>query len=207
MQGIRHITPMDMQYARRLGCKIKLLARIERNFETRTLSVSVHPTLLPFSNTITHVDDAYNGVCLIGDVVGTVTLIGKGAGPDATASAVISDIADAILYRLGDRHARLITPTSPDCKWQLARPEQIQGRYYVRLTVRDQTGVLAKIAHLFSKHNVSIATLLQSQGAHCGEATVTITTHESNEKAMGQTLEALQRLKSIATPVTLLHLF
>ena len=104
VEGIRGITQYDISYARDLGYKIKLLAVISRDFSTNSLSVRLHPALISRREMMANVDEVYNGVSLTGDVVGTTLLVGRGAGQDATSSAVISDIADAV-YALHGRPA------------------------------------------------------------------------------------------------------
>ncbi|MDB6128277.1 MAG: homoserine dehydrogenase, partial [Verrucomicrobia bacterium] len=91
VEGINRITPDDFKHAAALGYGIKLLAVIARDFETDELSVRVHPTLLPESHVVAKVSGVFNAVSVRGDVAGTTLYIGRGAGQDATASAVISD--------------------------------------------------------------------------------------------------------------------
>jgi homoserine dehydrogenase len=149
VEGISRITPADFRNAATLGFGIKLLAVITRDFARNELSVRVHPTLLPESNVIANVNGVFNAISVTGDVVGTTLYSGRGAGQDATASAVISDIADAAsLLRYG-KGAHLLgeeAAAAGNRAVRLAPPEQIRCRYYVRLTVRDQPGVLARVA-------------------------------------------------------------
>jgi len=151
VQGIREITPHDLSYARELGYTIKLLAIISRDFSTNRVFARVHPCLLPARNLLASVDDVFNGICLSADVAGSTLLVGRGAGQDATASAVISDIADAVVALRGapapviceedaDTYARLGSGIS------IASLAEITGRYYLRLTVKDRPGVLAEVA-------------------------------------------------------------
>jgi len=100
-EGIREITRDDIAIAGELGYKIKLLAVIARDFEANQLSVRLHPALISKKEVVAGVDEVYNAVSVTGDVVGTTILIGRGAGQDATSSAVISDIADAVFMLQG----------------------------------------------------------------------------------------------------------
>ncbi len=109
VEGIDRITPADFKNASTLGYGIKLLAIIARDFSTNELSVRVHPTLLPESNVIANVSGVYNAVSVTGDVVGTTLYVGKGAGQDATSSAVISDIADAVALLTNCKGMHLIS--------------------------------------------------------------------------------------------------
>jgi homoserine dehydrogenase len=99
VEGINRITPADFKNAEALGFGIKLLAIITRDFDSGEISVRVHPTLLPKDGVIARVSGVFNAISVTGDVVGTTFYIGRGAGQDATASAVISDIADAAAAR------------------------------------------------------------------------------------------------------------
>ena len=208
VEGIDRITPADFKNAATLGYGIKLLAIIARDFVTDELSVRVHPTLLPEGNVIANVNGVFNAISVTGDVVGTTLYIGRGAGQAATASAVISDIADAAsLLRCG-RGAQLIAdetlPARNGCK--LAPPEHIRCRYYLRLTVRDQPGVLARVASVMARHHISIASVIQNPSDAANAASLVLTTHESHERAMRSTLRDLGRLASVMEPPVLLRI-
>jgi homoserine dehydrogenase len=208
VEGISRITPADFKTAAALGFGIKLLAVITRDFARNELSVRVHPTLLPKANVIANVNGVFNAISVTGDVVGTTLYSGRGAGQDATASAVIGDIADAASLLKHGKGAHLIgeanTPARNGCK--LAPPENIRGRYYVRLTVKDQPGVLARVASVMAKHEVSIATVIQSAAERAGAASLVLTTHESNERAIRKTLKQLASLGSVLEQPVLLRI-
>ena len=197
VEGISRLTPADIRNAATLGFGIKLLAVITRDFRRDELSVRVHPTLLPAGNVIANVNGVFNAISVSGDVVGTTLYSGRGAGRDATASAVISDIADAASLLRHGKGAHLLgeEPVGPS-RCRLAPPESIRGRYYVRLTVKDQPGVLARVASEMARHRVSIATVIQGPADRPRAASLVLTTHESDERAIGRTL---RRLRSLAT--------
>jgi homoserine dehydrogenase len=205
VEGISCITPADFKTAATLGFGIKLLAVIERDFAHDELSVRVHPTLLPAGNVVANVSGVFNAVSVTGDVVGTTFYSGRGAGQDATASAVISDIADAASLLQHGKGAHLlgeITDAPRACR--LAPPEHIRSRYYLRLTVRDQPGVLARVASVMAKQKVSIASVIQGPADEPGAASLVLTTHESDERSMGATLRQLKALAAVlAEPVLL----
>lgn len=194
VEGITTLTQADITYARESGYAIKLLAIIARDFVTDELSVRVQPTLLPRTQVLANVNDVYNGISVTGDIVGETVYIGRGAGQDATASAVISDIADAaILLRRG--HVPLPEPVEHRCP--LAPLERITGRYYLRMDVKDEPGVLARIAGVTARSRVSIASMLQRPSERAGAASIILTTHRSNEKAIRGTVAQLGRLSSV----------
>jgi homoserine dehydrogenase len=185
-----------------------LLAVITRDFKTNELSVRVQPTLLPEGNVLANVSGVFNAISVTGDVVGTTLYIGRGAGQDATASAVISDIADAVAllhHGKGAHHMGDDTPVScADCR--LAPPERIRGRFYVRLSVKDQPGVLARVASVMAKHHVSIASVIQNPSERNGVASLVLTTHESDERAIRATLKHLAGLSSVLEQPVLLRI-
>jgi homoserine dehydrogenase len=208
VEGISRITPADFKTAATLGYGIKLLAVIQRDFTKNELSVRVHPTLLPEGNVIANVSGVFNAISVTGDVVGTTLYSGRGAGQDATASAVIGDIADAAsLLRFG-KGAHLLgevtTPQRTSCR--LAPPESIRSRYYLRLTVKDEPGVLARVASVMAKQKVSIASVIQSPANQPGAASLVLTTHESNERAMNATLKTLKSLGAVLDDPLLLRI-
>jgi homoserine dehydrogenase len=199
VEGIERITPADFKNADALGYGIKLLGIITRDFSTNEIVVRVHPTLLPRETVLARVSGVFNAISVTGDVVGTTLYIGRGAGQDATASAVISDIADAVSLLLHGKGAHLMgeegPPASPGAR--LAPPERILGRHYVRLTVADRPGVLARVATVMARNHISIASVIQSPSEREGAASLVLTTHESDERAMGAALSALGRLGSV----------
>lgn len=206
VEGISRITPADFKNASVLGFGIKLLAVITRDFERDELSVRVHPTLLPEGNVVANVSGVFNAISVTGDVVGTTFYSGRGAGQDATASAVIGDIADAASLLKHGKGAHLIgEPMLGERKLcQLAPPENVRCRYYLRLTVKDEPGVLARVASAMAKHHISIASVIQNPSERAKAASLVLTTHESNERAMQATLRQLSRLSSLLeTPVLL----
>jgi homoserine dehydrogenase len=203
VEGITQITQTDITYARENDYAIKLLAVITRDFATDELSIRVQPTLLPRTKVIANVNEVYNGISVTGDVVGETVYIGRGAGQDATASAVISDIADAaILLRRGN----VPLPEPAEHRCPLAPLEKISGRYYLRMDVRDEPGVLARIAGVTARSRVSIASVLQRPSEKPGAASLILTTHRSNEKAIRATVAQLARLSSVLGKPLLLRI-
>ena len=211
VEGITRITQADIVHAAQLGYGIKLLAVITRDFEANELFVRVHPTLLPRRLVLANVEGVYNGIAVTGDVVGTTLYIGRGAGQDATASAVISDIADAVtLLTSGksvvvpDEAASIHAGGRQTAK--LASLARVRSRYYVRLEVKDQPGVLAQVATVMAQNEVSIESVIQRGSRLPGAAMLILTTHESNEQAIQATLAGLARLDSVLEAPLLLRI-
>ena len=194
-EGIRSITGDDITIAGALGYKIKLLAVIARDYEANKLSVRVHPSFISESQVIAGVDEVYNGVSVTGDIVGTAVLIGKGAGQDATSSSVISAIADAV-FMLQGAPSPVISEEDEAIYQQLAEgleltaTDELQGRYYLRIHVKDEEGVLAKISNTLAAHHISFATVNQKELSD-GTARIMLTTHDSSESAIAAAKAAL----------------
>ncbi|WOO41793.1 homoserine dehydrogenase [Rubellicoccus peritrichatus] len=212
VEGIRNITARDVAYASELGYKIKLLAVIARNFNDETLSVRLHPALIKKGEIMAQVDMVFNGVSLTGDVVGTTLLVGRGAGQDATASAVISDIADAV-HAIQGAPGPLISEEDEDIYRQLgegltlAKPKSVESAYYFRLRVRDEKGVLAKVTKAFSDAGLSVATMIQHEEPSDGSAVLLFTTHVSNEAAAAKAINKLEQLDPVIEAPFLLRIF
>lgn len=195
VEGIREVSLEDIEWAAKLGYKIKLLATIRRDLKRETVFASVHPTLVPQTLALARVDEVFNGVSVTGDVVGETTYIGRGAGRDATASAVISDLVDAALYTVFGGPPTLSLTESKELP--LAPLQEVRQAFYLRLTVKDQPGVLAEVAALTATHGVSIESVLQMPAAKSGAASLVLTTHVTSEQNMRDLLQDLGQKKSI----------
>ena len=179
VEGIGRVTQHDLQLAAELGYGIKLLgvARLgEQGLEQR-----VGPCLVPLSSPLARIDDVLNAVLLRGDTAGEVTLIGRGAGAGPTASAVVADIVD--LAR-GHETMPFAMPAADLRHWPVAPVESRRSGWYVRLLVKDQSGVVADIAAILRDESISIASLLQHGRSLTGCVPVVIITHEINEAAL-----------------------
>ncbi len=203
VEGITQITQVDIQYARKNDLAIKLLAVIERDLKTDELSVSVAPTMLPRTKVLANVNEVYNGVSVTGDVVGETVYIGRGAGQDATSSAVISDIVDGIALLLRG-NAALPEPVEHRCPRR--PPEHSFSCYYLRLDVKDEPGVLSKISSATARFGVSIASVQQTQSSRAQAATLMLTTHLTNEKAIRSAVAQLRRLAGVLGTPQLLRI-
>jgi len=198
VDGIRQITTEDIEAADAMGYRIKHLATV-KNGEDGNLFVGVYPALVSKNHILGRVDDVFNAVCVSGDVVGTTVHIGKGAGQDATSSAVISDIADAV-FTLRGKGVPNVVDNEEDplvCvqdTLKLADLRQVSSQFYLRLSVVDEPGVLAKIASAMSKCKISIERMIQTQNAAKGEAVLMLTTHLCSEHSMDRALKALSAL-------------
>ena len=193
-EGIRRLAPQDFRYARELGYAIKLLAAAERHGEA--VLARVHPALLPESQPLARVDGVSNAVQVSGDLAGTLTFQGAGAGPGPTASAVLADVV-AIARAL----AAGAPPAWDPGPWREAAPPgpgAIETRYYLRMTVPDRPGVLAAIARELGAADVSIAAVEQREThAERGAAELALMTHRARETAVDAALAALRGLPEV----------
>lgn len=211
VDGIRRISRSDFAFARSFGLSIKLLGVIKRNFESNDLSVSVRPMLVPERLVLANVNEVYNGICVAGDVVGTTLYIGRGAGQDATASAVIGDLADAALVLQGGK-SPLLPDDAPSIvsggenRLRITPPENLVGRFYLRLTVKDASGVLAEVSASMASNQVSIASVLQRGSELPGCASLILTTHLTNEKAIQDTVTNLKTMSVVVEDPVLLQI-
>ncbi|WP_230532764.1 homoserine dehydrogenase [Microvirga roseola] len=158
VEGISSITPLDLAMARELGFRIKLLGVAER---TQTgIEQRVHPTMVPVSSAIAQVLGVTNAVTIDADAVKELTLIGPGAGGDATASAVVADIADVASGKAQPLFGRPVDQLETAPRAPMQRHE---GGYYIRLTVHDRPGVAAGVATRMAEGDISLESILQKR--------------------------------------------
>lgn len=209
VEGIRKVSAADIGFARKFGYTLKHLAVVRRDLRAGWMSVGVYPALVPSGDILAKVSGVNNGITLRGDVVGVTTLAGPGAGADATASAVLGDLADALLEARGggrtvaDLHALARAGRSVP----MAPEEAIVSPFYLRLTLRDTHGVLAGIYRIFARHKVSIARVVQYEHPDSGTGTLTLSTYPGNERDMARVVAELARLRTVLEPPTLLRIF
>ncbi len=190
-EGISRLQARDFRYASELDYAIKLLAiakRIEDSVEAR-----VHPSFIPEDSLLAKVDGVYNAIHVEGDLVGKVIFYGEGAGPRATSSAVISDI---IKIAQNINHGTTSPPRLPFASGRTVKPmDEIETRYYVRMSVADQAGVLAQISKILGDHAISISSVIQKETDPSAQtAEIVIMTHPAKEQAVQQALKETEHL-------------
>lgn len=206
VEGIGLLSPDDFLFARQFGRVIKLLA-IARN-EGGKLDIRVHPTMVTMDRPIARVDGVTNAVELDITDAGKLMLIGPGAGGRATASAVIADILDTARDVVCGTVGR-ISPTGflPDSRKPLhLKPmDAIKSGYYIRFTVDDKPGVLAKIAGILGSNGISIDSVIQ-KGRSGGPVPLVILTHEALEKSVRASIKKIDALASTRARTMLIRL-
>jgi len=196
VEGIRHVSPLDIRFAQQLGYRIKLLgmARLtDAGVEQR-----VHPCMVPETAPIAHIEGVLNAVVAEGDFVGAATLIGPGAGAGPTASAVAADIAD---IARGARLPVFSVPAATLADLSAAPMARHRGAYYIRLMVVDRPGVIADISAALRDAAVSIEVVLQRARAPGEAVPVVLTTHDgTDEAAMVQVLDRIEKMETVLEP-------
>ena len=193
VEGIRQITAQDIQFAGQLGYTIKLLG-IVKKCDGAPIQVSVYPTLVPNTHVLANVNHVFNAILVRGDVVGDTLYYGRGAGQDATASAVLSDLADAALDLKYGTHSRIPPFVPHELQGAVLSINQVVSRYYVRLSVVDRPGTLAKIAAILARAKIGISSVIQPEG-HEGESVpLILMIHDASNAAMGKALKKISQL-------------
>ena len=189
-EGITKLTAKDFKYAAEFGYAIKLLAMASAQ-DGRGIQARVHPTLLPADAPLAKVDGVLNAVQVEGDLVGRVNFQGPGAG-FPTVSAVIADILEASQGIIGGGP---VIRTLEQAELAILPISELVTRYYIRLTAKDQPGVLAQIAACLGEAQISIATVIQKETDQASKtAELVIMTHEAREAAMQSALKAVEDL-------------
>jgi len=189
VEGISGVTPLDLQMADELGFRIKLLGVAERT--PGGIEQRVHPTMVPKSAQLAQVMGVTNAVSIVGDAVGELTLVGPGAGGNATASAVVADIVD--LAR-GTAIATFGRPASTLLKPVRAPMQRHEGGYYVRLETLDKPGAAATIATRMAENGISLESILQKGRGRRTDATsvpVILITYATTESAVRKALDTI----------------
>lgn len=212
-EGITAIQPLDIRLARELGFVIKLLGIAKRDKPGAPADIRVHPTLIPADSQLAAVRGVYNAILVDGDPIGPTLFYGQGAGPEATSSAVISDLMALAADTAGFAAARDSRLRIPIGEKSIRPRDELRTHYYLRFTVRDQPGTMADLSGILARHEISIESMIQhkpeeSSGSGSepggGAATITIVTHEAVEKRVRDCLEEVGQLKAnVADPFVL----
>ena len=193
VEGIEKVTAADIQSARELGYRIKLLGIARRG--DGGVEQRVHPTMVSLDSPIANVSGVTNAVAMHGDAVGTIFLSGPGAGGDATASAVIADLCHVAI---GAGGPVLGLPVSELKRAQIAQVTRHDGGFYIRMTVLDRVGVFASLSKHMSDEDVSLRSITQREvekgTTDDGEArkSIVLITHDVEERAVRRAVAAAE---------------
>ncbi len=207
IEGISGITPLDIEFAREFGYRIKLLA-ISKN-RGDAVEARVHPTMVPFDNLLSNVNGSLNAITISGDAVGNMMLYGYGAGMMPTASAVISDTVDLARNLLSGARGRV-----PLLSYQrenirnipLLPVDEISTYYYFRFSVVDRPGVLSKISGILGKYNISIKSVHQKGRKSEGSVPIVMLTHLAREADVKKALSEIASLEIVSDRSVLIRI-
>jgi homoserine dehydrogenase len=207
IEGISHITPLDIEFAGQFGYRIKLLAISK--YQGNAVEARVHPTMIPFSNMLSNVNGTLNAISVTGDATGDILLYGRGAGMMPTASAVVSDLVDLARNMLKGAAGRL---PSLGCQEEHIRPiavmpiDRISTHYYFRFSALDRPGVLSVISGILGSHGISIQSVQQKGRKTEGAVPVVMLSHRAREADVKQALDKISALDVVAAKPVLIRI-
>ncbi|MEW9670870.1 homoserine dehydrogenase [Ammoniphilus sp. 3BR4] len=194
VRGISKVTAEDIAYGKKLGYEIKLLGIAKRDEEC--IEVSVQPTMIHHSHPLASVNGVFNAVYVYGEAVGETMFYGPGAGELPTATAVTSDLVTVVKnMKLGVNGRGMVAPYKEKI---LKTPEQIESKFFIRLTVSDKRGVLSEITTLLAGHDISIEQIIQQPCPGKPEAEIIMITHLATKKNMDLLLEGFRTVESVS---------
>jgi homoserine dehydrogenase len=203
-EGITSISPLDIDFGKALGYKVKLLA-IAKMHEGGKAEARVHPTMVPDEYPIAKVGGVYNAIQIVGNACEDIMLYGRGAGSMPTGSAVVGDIMDIARQILMEPARQLPAPQTPQDGTgaakrgavQLQPIESVTSLYYFRFMALDQPGVLAQISGILGRHRISIAQMIQRGRKEGGSVPLVIMTHTALERDVQKALIEIKALSCI----------
>ena len=204
IEGIRDISLTDLRFADELGYRIKLLAIIKQVKED--VQIRVHPTLIPKNTLLAGISEVFNGVMVNGDYVGDSLYYGRGAGRNATASAVVADLVDVALNLKFGSHRRIPAFRIGRQYRHILPMNEIETRYYMRFQVKDKPGVIAAVSKILGDKGISISSIIQREGQSEDNVSLLILTHLAIEKQVKDAIAGIEKLKAVCDKVKLLRI-
>jgi homoserine dehydrogenase len=203
-EGISKITPLDIDFAKELGYKIKLLAitkMVNGEVEAR-----VHPTMLPGEFPIAAVDGVFNALSVVGDAVGSTMFYGRGAGDMPTGSAVVGDIIDIGRDILaGSANRSPVAAFRERSPLVIRRMDDITSCYYLRFSAMDKPGVLSRISGVLGKNNISISSVIQKGRGAAEAVPLVMMSHEAVERDVRKALDEINKMDCVAGPTMVIR--
>lgn len=200
VEGIDHITPLDINFAKKLGYVIKLLA-IAKDHTSSGIEARVHPTMVPAHHPLADVSGVFNAIFLKGDAIGDAMFLGRGAGMMPTASAVVSDIAMAC-----NGTSVSWSGNGTFQKPRLKPMEEVVSDYYLRFSAVDKPGVLARIAKILGDEEISISRVYQDERAIGAKVPIVIMTHEACEKNIQTAIAKIDNMDVVLDKTVLIRM-
>jgi homoserine dehydrogenase len=187
IEGISKLSAADLANADDFGYAVKLLAIANRT--KQGIDIRVHPTMVAKEHPLASVNGVFNAIYVVGDAVGETMFYGAGAGAGPAASSVVGDVIELARHLAFDQS--IAQPIWDSEKLPIVPIAELETSYYLRLSLDDQKGVLAKSAQIFADNNVSIYSAVQ-QGAKDGSAQLVYITHAAKESDVQQALQQLR---------------
>jgi homoserine dehydrogenase len=194
-EGISWISAIDIEFARELGYKLKLLAIAKET--NGKIELRVHPTMVPEDFLISKVDGVFNAVYVEGDAVGSTLYYGRGAGDMPTGSAVVSDIADISCNIVNKTIGRNPLFSRSEKGKNLLKMDEVRSRYFFRFSAIDKPGVLSRISGILGKYNISIASVIQKDRREGKTVPLVVLTHSAREKDVLAAVKEINRLQIV----------
>jgi homoserine dehydrogenase len=207
IEGISHITPLDIEFAGQFGYRIKLLAISKQR--ANAVEARVHPTMIPFGNMLSNVNGTLNAITVTADAAGDILLYGRGAGMMPTASAVVSDLVDLarnILSGVAGRVPALAFQSEIIRDIPILPIDDISSHYYFRFSALDRPGVLSRIAGVLGAHGISIQSVHQKGRKTDGAVPVVMLSHRAREADVRQALTEINALDVTAAKPMLIRI-
>lgn len=204
VEGITEISLDEIKLTNELGYKIKLLAIIKQ--DEGNVEIRVHPTLIPKQSMLAKVDDVFNAVMVNGDFVGDTMFYGRGAGRNATASAVVADITDVCLNLTAGSSRRIPGFVAGNLYNKVLPIDNVKSRYYLSLQVADEPGVLARITNILAAWNISISSVVQKERKGEENVSLVILSHLSEEKSMKAAISEINALAEVRNNVKFIRI-
>ncbi len=202
VEGISQISTDDIAAAEEMRCVIKLLANCSMNADG-SISVGVHPTMVPLSHPLASVSGAFNAIFVESENAGQLMFMGPGAGGEPTASAVMGDVVTAARNRVrgvagpGQSHYS---------DFEVADADTVVSRHYVSLNVQDEPGVLSRVAASFAKHGVSLQAVRQDESAGADQAAcLGIMTHLAPHASVKATIAELETMEEVHSGIRVMR--
>ena len=191
-EGIRNISKVDVYYSEKLGYSVKLFCIA--NLQGKSLDFRVHPALIAEDTIASHVSGALNSVFIEGDFCNRLTFIGEGAGPNPTASSVVSDIINSARNRTQTNYSLF----SEMKKYNYISIDDRVGAYYIRFLVKDIRGVISDITSILNENSISLDSIVQdSKNKKISKVNIVVITHETKEKNINKAIELVNKLESV----------
>ena len=207
VEGISKLEPIDIDFARQFGCKIKLLA-ISVNHGDH-IELRVHPTMVPNGHMLASINGAFNAIEFRGDTVGDVLFYGAGAGKMPTGSAVAADVVDIarnIIHKAINRVPPLAYLPQAIKAPQVTPMSRLLCPWYFRVTALDRPGVLAQVSGIFGKYNISIKSVIQHGHDSAEPVHIVFHTHNALEESVAKALAEIDALGVCSGPTVKIRL-